>query len=78
MMLIIFEFFDQVFSIALANSFTTPSRLVMSEILDVLIFLMETISSLMNVDSSSLSLMIVHLLELICSLTIGMTIVRDV
>ena len=67
MMLIIFEFFDQVFSIALANLFTTLSRLVMSEILDMLIFLIEAISSLMNVNSSSLFLMIVHLLELICS-----------
>jgi len=69
MMLIIFEFFNQVFSIALANLFTTLSRLVMSEILDVLIFFIEAISSLMNVNFSSLFLIIVHLLELICSST---------
>ena len=69
MMLIIFEFFNQVFSIALANLFTTLSRLVMSEILDVLIFFIEAISFLMNVNFSSLFLIIVHLLELICSST---------
>ena len=75
-MLMTFEFFSQVTSTTEANSLTALSRLAMSDMLEVSIFLMELVRSLMNVDSSSLSLMIEHFLETMCSSVIGMMMVR--
>jgi len=56
MMLMTFKFFSQAFSTMIANSLTALLRLVVSDILDVLIHLMDDVRSLMNADSSSLSL----------------------
>ena len=76
MILITFEFFSQVFYTASANLLTALSRLAMSDILDVLIFLMNIMRSLININSSLLSLMIECFPELICSSIMVMTIVR--
>ena len=52
------------------------SKLVMSDKLDMLRFLMNIKMSLMKAAFSSLSLMIEHLVELILSSMIGMVIMR--
>ena len=78
MMLTTFKFFSQETSTMEAKSLTALLRLAMSIMLEMLIFLMELIRSLMNVNSSSLFLMIEHLLEIMCSSIIGMMIVRGV
>jgi len=70
-----FEFFPQVTLTAEANS-SAASMLAISDMLEVSIFLMELVRSLMNVNSSSLSLMIEHLLEMICYSAMGMTMVK--
>lgn len=75
-MLMAFKFFSQVTSTAEANLSTALSRLVIYDMLEVLIFLMKLVRSLMNVNSSSLSLMIECLLEMMCSSAIGMMMVR--
>ena len=51
-------------------------RLVVSDILDVLIHLMDDVRFLMNANSSLLSLMIEHFLELMCSSVMKTTIVK--
>ena len=56
----------------------TLSKLVISDKLDVLRFLMDVVTSLMKATSSLLSLMIEYLVELMLFLTMGMVIVRGV
>jgi len=73
-----FQVFSQAFSTVLANLLIALLKLATSNILDVLIFLMNIVRSLINVNSSLLSLMIECFLELIYSLTIEMIIVRGV
>jgi len=75
-MLMTFEFFSQVFSTTIANSLKALLRLVVSDILDVLIHLMDDVRFLMNANSSLLSLMIEHFLELMCSSVMETTIVK--
>ena len=76
MILITFMFFFQAFSTTLEKLLTALLRLAMSDRLELLMFLMDVVRSLINVNSSLLSLMIEHLLELICSSTMGIVIVR--
>ena len=71
-----FEFFSQVFSTTIANSLKALLRLVVSDILDMLIYLMDDVRFLMNANSSLLSLMIEHFLELMCSSVMETTIVK--
>ena len=77
-MLMTFEFLSQETSTAEAKSLTALSRLAMFDMLDVLIFLMEIVRSLTNINSSLLSLIMECLLELMCSSIIGMIMVRGV
>jgi len=56
----------------------TLSKLVISDKLDVLRFLIDVVTSLMKATSSLLSLMIEYLVELMLFLTMGMVIVRGV
>ena len=77
-MLMVFVFFSQVISTALVKALTVHSKLVISNINEVLMFLNDDVRPLINVASSSLSLAIDHLLVLICSSTMGMVIVRGV
>ena len=61
----------------IANSLTALSRLAVSNILDMLIHLMDNVRSLVNADSFLLSLMIEYFLELMCSSVMGITIVKE-
>jgi len=70
-------FFSQVILTALAKSLMVQSRLVISNIKEVLMLLNDNVRSLINVASSSLSLTIDHLLVLMCPFTMGIVIVRD-
>ena len=76
MILIVFTFFSQAISTALANSLMVQSRLVISSIKEVLMLLNNDVRSLINVAFSSLSLTIDCLLVLIHSSVMGMVIVR--
>ena len=60
----------------LVNSLMMLSKLVMSDKLDMLRFLMDMKTSLMKAAFSWLSLIIEHLVELMLSSMIGMVIVR--
>ena len=71
-----FEFLTQALSTALANSLTALSRLNILDKLDILRFLMDVMTSLIKDDSSLLSLMIKHLVEMMLSSTIGIEMVR--
>ena len=75
--LITFKFLSQALSTTLTNSLMTLFRLALSDKLEVLRFLMNDMRSLTNNDFFLLSLMIEHFLELICSLTIEIVIVRE-
>ena len=76
--LMIFEFSSHILSIEWARVKTMFSRDLTSDRLLVLIEMIVLMSLLMKVFSSSLSLIIIHFLVWICSLTIGMVIVRKV
>ena len=76
-MLMTFEFFLQVTLTMEANLSVALLILAMSNMLEVLIFLMELVRSLMNIDSFSLSLMIKCLLEMMYSSVIGIMMVRE-
>ena len=78
MMLMIFKFFSQALLTMLAKSLTTLSKLVISDRLDILRFLIDMVTFLMKDTSSSLSLMIECLVELTLSSTIGIVMVRGV
>jgi len=75
--LIVFTFFSQAISTTLANSLTVQSRLVISDVKEVLMLLNNDVRSLINVTFSLLSLTIDCLLVLMHSSMIGMVIVRD-
>ena len=64
--LMIFKFFVQIFSIELANSAIMLSRWLMSDMLWVLIILNASINFLTKICSSLLSLIIVYFLVWIC------------
>ena len=73
----IFEFFSQVLSIALANElmvFSSDSILVRKKVSIIVIFL---IMSLINIFSSILPLMIEHFLLRIYHFSIGIVMVRE-
>jgi len=74
----IFKFFSQVLLTALAKSLTALSKLVISDRLDILRFLMDIVMSLMKDASSFLFLMIECLVELTLSSTIGIVMIREV
>ena len=76
MMLTTFEFFAQILSKELANSLTMLSRQAILSMSDILMFLIDLVSSLMKKCPSSLSLTIEHFLVWTCSLTIGIMTVR--
>jgi len=61
----------------LANSLTALSNLDTLNRLDVLRFLIDVMTSLIKDDSSSLSLMIEHLVEIMLSSIIGIEMVRE-
>jgi len=75
-MLMVFAFFSQAILTTFVKSLMVQSRLVISDIKEVLMLLNDDMRSLMNVTFSSLSLTIDHLLVLMCSFTMGMVIVR--
>ena len=77
-MLTTFEFFFQKPSITDIKSLTALLILSMSVKLEELIFLIKAERSLIKFNSSSLPLMIEHLLKTMCSLAIGMVIVKEV
>jgi len=72
----VFTFFSQVISTALANLLMVQSRLVISNVKEVLILLNNDVRSLINVASSSLALTIDHLQVLMHFSTMGIVIVR--
>ena len=76
--LTIFECFSQAFSISCAKLLIILSKLVESDMLDVLRLLKTEETSLIKEDSSSLPLLIEYLVELTYSLTIGIVTVREV
>ena len=76
MMLMIFKFFSQALLTMLAKLLTTLSKLVISDRLDILRFLIDMVTFLIKDASSSLSLMIECLVELTLSSTIGIVMVR--
>ena len=78
MILTIFEFFNQVRSTMLAKSITTFSNLSMFEMFDMSNFEKDAMTSLMNLSSFSLFLVIVLLLVVICFSIIGMVIINRV
>ena len=72
----ILDKFSQILLTLLVKSLMILSKLAMSDKLDTLRFLMDKVMSLMKAASSSLSLMIEHLVELTLSLTIEIVMVR--
>jgi len=75
-MLITFAFFSQAFSTPLVNILITLSKLETSKRLDILMFLIDVMMSLIKDVFSSLSLIIEHLVELIFFSSIGIVIVK--
>jgi len=78
MMLVIFEFFDQIESTELAKALTVLLRQLMSDMSFVLMFLRAAVSFLMNIISSLLSLTIVLFLVLMCSSMMEIAVIREV
>ena len=75
-MLMVFALFSQAILTTFVKLLMVWSRLVISDIKEVLMLLNDDMRSLMNVTFSSLSLTIDHLLVLMCSSIMGMVIVR--
>ena len=73
----IFKCFSQAFSISCTKLLMILSKLVESDMLNILRLLKTKETSLIKEDSSSLPLLIECLVKLTCSLTIGMMTIRE-
>ena len=76
-MLMILDKFSQILLTLLVKSLMILFKLAMSDRLDTLRFLMDKVMSLIKATSSSLSLMIEHLVKLTLSSTIEIVMVRE-